>query len=65
MKFTVEGMSCGHCVRAISGAVEKLGGTAQVDLQAGAVEVEGPVSPADVRRAIEAEGYRVTGECGV
>lgn len=61
MKFDVEGMTCGHCVRAITGAVEAIGGSAKVDLDAGTVEVEGVQDEAAVRRAIEGEGYTVVG----
>lgn len=59
MKLNVEGMTCGHCQRAIERAVAALGGTAGVDLAAGTVEVEGVADAAAVRRAIEVEGYRV------
>lgn len=59
MKLNVEGMTCGHCQRAIERAVAALGGTARVDLAAGTVEVDGVADPAAVRRAIEDEGYRV------
>lgn len=59
MKLNVEGMTCGHCQRAIERAVAALGGTAGVDLAAGTVEVEGVTDAAAVRRAIEDEGYRV------
>ncbi len=59
MRFEVEGMSCGHCVRAVSEAVARLGGVAQVDLPNGQVEVSGIRDAEAVRRAIEAEGYQV------
>ena len=59
MKLIVEGMTCGHCVRAIERAIAALGGTARVDLAAKSVEVEGVVDEAAVRQAITEEGYRV------
>ena len=62
MKFTVEGMTCGHCERAISKAIECLGGRAHVDLSAGTVAVDGVADEAAARGAIEAEGYQVTGQ---
>lgn len=60
----VEGMSCDHCVKAITNAVSALpgiGGVA-VDLQAGTVTVEhDPThSPLDkIRAEIEDQGYDV------
>jgi copper chaperone len=62
MKFTVEGMTCSHCERAISKAIERLGGRAEVDLSAGTVAVDGVADEAAVRAAIEAEGYQVAGQ---
>lgn len=59
MRLDVEGMTCAHCERAIRQAVEALGGTAQVDLATGTVQVEGIDDAAAVRRAIEDEGYAV------
>ncbi|MGY0505239.1 heavy-metal-associated domain-containing protein [Luteimonas sp. e5] len=59
MKLTVEGMTCGHCARAVGKAIEALGGSAQVDLEQGTVEVSGVSDEEAVRRAIEDEGYTV------
>lgn len=59
MKLTVEGMTCGHCVGAVSRAVEALSARALVDLDAGTVWVEGTQDVAAVRKAIEGEGYTV------
>jgi copper chaperone len=59
MKLNVEGMTCGHCQRAIERAVANLGGIARVDLATGTVEVEGIADRISVVSAIEAEGYRV------
>lgn len=58
MKLHVEGMTCGHCERAVREAIEASGGTARVDLSAGTVDVDG-VEPAEARRAIEQAGYAV------
>lgn len=59
MRLNVEGMTCGHCERSVKQAVAALGGTAQVDLATGTVDVEGVDDAAAVRRAIEGEGYTV------
>jgi copper chaperone len=59
MKLNVEGMTCGHCQRAIERAINALGGSARVDLATGTVDIEGIADAAAVRSAIEDEGYRV------
>ena len=59
--FTVTGMSCGHCVRAVTQAIRALDpqATVQVDLDAQRVEVESePPRPA-LADAIRDEGYTV------
>jgi copper chaperone len=58
----VEGMSCGHCVTSVEGAVKKLGANAKVDLEAGSVAVEfdeSKVSLAAIKESIEDQGYDV------
>jgi len=58
----VEGMSCGHCVSAVEGAVKKLGAEARVDLAKGSVDVsfdEAKVSLGAIKEAIEDQGYDV------
>ncbi|MCL2140496.1 MAG: copper ion binding protein [Dehalococcoidia bacterium] len=62
--FTVDGMSCEHCVKAISGAVGALIGVASVavDLSAKTVMVEyDPAKTLDARikSEIEDQGYEV------
>lgn len=61
LTLKVEGMSCGHCVRAVTEAVQEVapGTGVQVDLAAGLVRVDGPAAPETVARAIEEAGYRV------
>jgi len=62
--FKVEGMSCGHCVRAIEKAVGQLPGVhkVNVDLTAKAVTVwvdgEGPDAKA-IAAIVEDAGYQV------
>ena len=60
MRFEVQGMHCGHCVRAITRAVQALDPAAQVavDLAAGTVDVDATTtSPERIVAAIAAEGY--------
>ena len=57
--FSVEGMSCGHCVRAITQAVQAKDPSASVriDLAAKEVGVESALSSDQVIAAISEEGY--------
>jgi copper chaperone len=61
MKFDVEGMTCGHCVRAITRAIHTLDPDARVDvdLAQGVVTVEGQLMADAVADAITQEGYSV------
>lgn len=62
--YSVEGMSCAHCVNAITDEVRKLPGVGEVavDLAAKTVTVTGdPVDDNDVRGAIDEAGYTVVG----
>lgn len=63
MQFQVEGMSCGHCVGAITRAVQQVDPNARVaaDIAAQAVSVESDADTQEVRRAIESAGYPVKG----
>ncbi|WP_349615897.1 heavy-metal-associated domain-containing protein [Azotobacter salinestris] len=60
-KFQVKGMSCGHCVRAVTQAVQALDAAAevQVDLPSGEVKVVSQLSAEQVMEAIREEGYEV------
>lgn len=58
----VDGMSCGHCVSAIEGAVQKLGASAKVDLGSKSVALqydESKVALDTIKAAIEDQGYDV------
>jgi copper chaperone len=59
--FQVKGMSCGHCVRAVTQAVQALDPQAQVavDLPTGRVTVNSTLSRAATAAAISEEGYEV------
>jgi copper chaperone len=59
--FDVKGMSCGHCVQAVTGAVRALDPQAQVkvDLPTGKVEVQSQQDRAALASAIREEGYTV------
>jgi len=59
--YQVQGMTCGHCVSAVSAEVGAIAGVrdVQVDLAAGRVTVnsELPLDPAAVRAAVDEAGY--------
>ncbi|MCJ1884761.1 cation transporter [Pseudomonas sp. LA21] len=57
--FQVKGMSCGHCVRAITQAVQALDAAAevQVDLGQGEVRVASRLDDSVILAAIREEGY--------
>lgn len=59
--FNVQGMSCGHCVRAITQALQAKDPAAsvRVDLAAQEVGVESGLSAEQVISAISEEGYEV------
>ncbi|MCF5703608.1 MULTISPECIES: cation transporter [Pseudomonas] len=59
--FNVEGMSCGHCVKAITNAVQAKDPAAsvRVDLAAKEVGVESALSAEQVIEVISEEGYAV------
>jgi copper ion binding protein len=62
--FTVEGMSCDHCVHAITGEVGQVAGVSgvTVDLAAGTVTVTGPqLDDTAIGAAIDEAGYTVVG----
>ncbi|MFJ2529823.1 cation transporter [Pseudomonas helmanticensis] len=60
--FNVQGMSCGHCVKAITNAVQAKDPAAsvRVDLAAKEVGVESALTSDQVIKAISEEGYAVT-----
>lgn len=59
--FRVQGMTCGHCERAVIEAIRALDPQAEirVDRSAGVVEVKSPVPSEQLRQAIQEEGYSV------
>ncbi len=63
LNLKVSGMTCGHCVAAVSKAVRVVPGAEDVavDLGRGEVTVKGNPDPQAVRAAIAEEGYEVQG----
>ena len=61
--YTVEGMTCGHCVASVTEEVKKIAGVSdvQVDLESGAVTVtsNADLDAASVQAAVEEAGYEL------
>lgn len=62
--YTVEGMTCGHCVASVTEELTELAGVTDVavDLPTGAVTVTSsdPLATDDVRAAVAEAGYQLT-----
>ncbi|MFD1718862.1 heavy-metal-associated domain-containing protein [Georgenia deserti] len=64
----VEGMTCGHCVEAVTRELEAVSGVTavSVQLEAGGVSpvtviTDAPVDDGELRAAVDEAGYRVAG----
>jgi copper ion binding protein len=59
--YAVNGMTCQHCVNAVSEEVGKLAGVegVAVDLAAGTVTVTGDVDADAIRAAVDEAGYEL------
>ncbi|UFH49047.1 heavy-metal-associated domain-containing protein [Pseudomonas sp. KNUC1026] len=57
--FSVQGMTCGHCVRAVTQAIQAQDPKAKVDvnLAEGRVQVQSQLDAPSVAKLIEEEGY--------
>ncbi|MEV4296603.1 heavy-metal-associated domain-containing protein [Microbispora rosea] len=57
--YTVQGMTCGHCVSSVKEEVGEIPGVTgvDVDLDSGRLDVSGDVSGDAVRKAVEEAGY--------
>lgn len=59
-KLIVEGMSCGHCVKAVTEALEGVSGVesvVEVSLEKGEATVQGAAEVAALVAAIEEKGF--------
>ena len=61
--YAVTGMTCEHCVRAVTEAVRRIEGVAEVtvDLPTGALTISSsePIDDATVAEAVEEAGYQL------
>ncbi|KAA6185480.1 heavy-metal-associated domain-containing protein [Thiohalocapsa marina] len=61
IELHIEGMSCQHCVRAVTeaiGAVAGVNGPPEIDLDTGSARIAGNADPAALIAAIAAAGYQ-------
>jgi copper chaperone len=60
-ELQVEGMSCGHCVGAVTRSVKEVdaAATVNIDLATQKVQVESTAALADIAAAVEEAGYPV------
>lgn len=60
LHLKITGMTCGHCVRSVTGALKAVPGVkaAEVDLESGSAKVEGDPDPAALLAAVAEEGYQ-------
>lgn len=64
-KIMIEGMMCGHCEKAVKSALEKIDGVTSAEVshvsKQAIVTLNKEVSNEELRKAVEAEDYTVTG----
>lgn len=61
MQFTVSGMTCDGCVRAVTRAIQRIDAAAavEIDLDSGTVAVTSNHARPEIAAAIDAAGYTV------
>ena len=63
MTKTIEGMSCGNCVRHVTEAIQGVPGVKSVDVslegKSAAIQFDGQLDEAALLKAVEDAGYRV------
>ncbi len=60
MKLKISGMTCDHCVRAVTKALTSVDGVervVEVNLERGEALIEGSPKPQELFAAVEEEGY--------
>jgi copper chaperone len=62
--YAVDGMTCGHCVAAVTEELSKLDGVSAVDVDLGTgrvtIESDRPLDSADVAAAVDEAGYAIS-----
>lgn len=60
IELKIDGMTCGHCVKAVTQALNEVPGVervVEVSLERGSAQVEGHADTSKLIEAIEEEGY--------
>lgn len=63
IQLKIEGMSCGHCARAVSTALARVPGVksvGEINVKRGEARVEGEPDPQALIAAVVAEGYQAS-----
>ena len=62
IKISIQGMTCSHCEKRVSTAINSVTDVQleKIDLQAAEVSLQNPLQQEDVITAIKAAGYSVT-----
>ena len=65
LRLTVKGMTCGHCEKAVTRAIQQVDGGAvvSIDREANLVQVQTVADAESVCGAIREEGYQVEDNC--
>ncbi len=60
IQLDIQGMTCGHCVRSVTEALQSVKGVTKVtvNLQPGSASVEGELNPEELLAAVKEEGYQ-------
>ncbi len=60
--FAVKGMTCGHCVKAVTDAIQGADAQAKVDVElaTGKVSVDSQLTAQELSALIQREGYSVS-----
>lgn len=64
LTLNITGMTCGHCVKAVTRAIQELdpGAKVTIDLAKGLAEIDSRAAADAVVAAIKEEGYEVVGQ---
>lgn len=64
LELAIDGMTCGHCVAAVRGALERIEGVQVEEVQIGSARVRfepAVVGPDQIAEAVADEGYQAHG----
>ncbi|MEK7391728.1 MAG: cation transporter [Fibrobacterota bacterium] len=62
IELTIQGMNCGHCVKAVQGAIASVAGATATEVKVGSAKVdldESITGFEQIAKAVEEEGFKV------